>query len=162
MASCLHQRTSIPAFNPLNLLKMTIKHFEDLEAWKFSRRLTNEVYSLTRMERFCRDFSLVDQIKRASISVMTNVAEGFERGSNKDFARFLFIARGSAGEVRSLLYIALDQGYITEEEFNTTKNLCLQNSRIIWGLIKSLRNKAGWITGIKILVISITMKLGFE
>jgi four helix bundle protein len=91
---------------------------------------------------------------------MTNVAEGFERGSNKDFVRFLFIARGSAGEVRSLLYVALDQGYITEEEFNTTHDLCIQTSRIIWGLVKSLRTKSGWVTGLRILVLGLFLHLG--
>jgi len=137
-----------------------VRRFEDLEAWKFGRELAQSVYSLTRKERFSKDFGLSDQIRRASVSVMTNTAEGFERGSNKDFVRFLFIARGSAGEVRSLLYVALDQSYITEEEFNTTQDLCIQTSRIIWGLVKSLRNRSGWITGMKILALGLFLHLG--
>ena len=137
-----------------------IRTFEDLEAWRFSRELTKTVYSLTRKEPINRDFGLVDQIRRAATSAMTNVAEGFERGSNKDFVKFLFISRGSAGEVRSLLYVALDQSYITEEEFNTTYDLCIQTSKIIWGLIKSLRNKSGWITGLKILALGLIFRLG--
>ena len=137
-----------------------VRRFEDLETWKFGRELAQSVYSLTRKERFNKDFGLSNQIRRASVSVMTNTAEGFERGSNKDFVRFLFIARGSAGEVRSLLYVALDQGYITEEEFNTTQDLCIQSSRIIWGLIKSLRNRSGWITGLKILALGLFLRLG--
>ena len=137
-----------------------IRTFEDLEAWRFSRELTKTVYSLTRQEPINRDFGLVDQIRRAATSAMTNLAEGFERGSNKDFVKFLFISRGSAGEVRSLLYVALDQGYIKEEEFNTTQDLCIQTSKIIWGLIKSLRNRSGWITGIKILTIGLFLRLG--
>jgi four helix bundle protein len=137
-----------------------VRRFEDLEAWQFGRELAQSVYSLTRKERFNKDFGLSDQVRRAGVSVMTNTAEGFERGSNKDFVRFLFIARGSAGEVRSLLYVALDQGYITEEEFNTTQDLCIQTSRIIWGLVKSLRTKSGWITGLKILVLGLFLRLG--
>ena len=137
-----------------------VRRFEDLEAWKFGRELAQSVYSLTRKDLISRDFGLVDQIRRAATSAMTNVAEGFERGSNKDFVRFLFIARGSAGEVRSLLYVALDQGYITEEEFNTTQDLCIQTSRIIWGLVKSLRTKSGWVTGLKILVLGLFLRLG--
>ncbi len=137
-----------------------VRRFEDLEAWKFGRELTQSVYPLTRKERFSKDFGLSDQIRRGATSVMTNVAEGFERGSNKDFVRFLFIARASAGEVRSLLYVALDQGYITEEEFNTTADLCIQTSRIIWGLVKSLRTKSGWVTGLKILVLGLFLHLG--
>jgi len=145
----------------LTLCMSEIRRFEDLEAWKFGRKLTKAVYSLTLNENFSRDFGLVDQIRRASVSVMNNTAEGFERGSNKDFVRFLFIARGSAGEVRSLLYVALDQEYITKTEFEETYDLCVQTSRIIWGLIKSLRNKAGWVTGLKIIVITIAIRFGF-
>ena len=137
-----------------------VRRFEDLEAWRFSRELTKTIYSLTRKEPINRDFALVDQIRRAATSVMTNTAEGFERGSNKDFVRFLFIARGSAGEVRSLLYVALDQDYITEEEFNTTHDLCIRTSRIIWGLVKSLRTKSGWVTGLRILVFGLFLRLG--
>ena len=144
----------------LTMAHNQVRRFEDLEAWKFGRELAQSVYSLTRKERFSKDFGLSDQIRRASVSVMTNTAEGFERGSNKDFVRFLFIARGSAGEVRSLLYVALDQSYITEEEFNTTQDLCIQTSRIIWGLVKSLRTKSGWVTGLKILVLGLFLHLG--
>ncbi len=137
-----------------------IRTFEDLEAWKTSRELTKTIYSLTQENLFSRDFGLTDQIRRAAVSIMTNVAEGFERGSNKDFVKFLFIARGSSGEVRSLLYVALDQNYITEKEFKSTHSLCIQTSRIIWGLIKNLRNKSGWITGLKILLVGLALHLG--
>ena len=137
-----------------------IRNFEDLEAWKIGRKLTKAIYPLTRKEKFRRDFGLVDQIRRASVSVMTNVAEGFERGTNKDFVKFLFISRGSAGEVRSLLYVALDQGYINEKEFSSAHDLCIQSARIIWGLIKSLRSKSGWVTGLKILIIGFLIKIG--
>ncbi len=137
-----------------------IRTFEDLEAWKTGRELTKTIYTLTQRNLFSRDFGLTDQIRRAAVSVMTNVAEGFERGSNKDFVRFLFIARGSSGEVRSLLYVALDQDYITEKDFNATHKLCIQSSKIIWGLIKNLRSKSGWITGIKIFFVGLSLHLG--
>ena len=130
----------------------TIETFEDLDAWKIGRELSNHIYALTRKERFSRDYGLRDQIRRAAVSVMSNISEGFERGSNKDFVRFLFIAKGSAGEVRSLLYVALDQEYIDGEEFKKCYNLCVRSSKTTWGLIKSLRSKSGWTTGIKIAV----------
>jgi len=91
-----------------------IRRFEDLKAWQYGRDITNTVYSLTKKQQFRSDYGLVDQIRRASVSIMNNIAEGFERGSNRDFVKFLFISRGSAGEVRSLLYVALDQNYITK------------------------------------------------
>lgn len=77
-----------------------IKRFEDLDTWQVARELTKRVYSLTRDDLVARDFAFIDQIRRSAVSIMNNIAEGFERGSNKDFAKFVFIARGSAGEVR--------------------------------------------------------------
>ena len=97
---------------------MKIQRFEDLTAWQIARELTNQIYSVTKEESLSRDFVFIDQIRKAALSVMNNISEGFERGSNKDFAKFLFIARGSAGEVRSMLYIALDQNYINVETFD--------------------------------------------
>jgi four helix bundle protein len=89
-----------------------VKNFEDLEIWKEARRLTQAVYRLTRDSRFSKDFSLRDQIQRAAISVMSNISEGFERGGNQEFVQFLYVAKGSCGEVRSQLYVALDQEYV--------------------------------------------------
>jgi len=89
--------------------------FEELGAWKMARDLANLIYVLSRESGFSKDYGFKDQIQRAAVSVMNHIAEGFERGRNKDFATFLFIARGSVGEVRSLLYLALDQKYITFE-----------------------------------------------
>ncbi len=89
---------------------MTVKYFEDLEIWKLAREVTNRVYSLTRKDAFSKDFGLVDQIRRASVSVMSNIAEGFERGGNQEFIQFLFIAKASYGEARCQLHIAYDQG----------------------------------------------------
>lgn len=126
-----------------------VKRFEDLEAWKAARRLVRFVYKLTARELFARDFGLRDQIQRAAVSAMNNSAEGFERGSNKDFVKFLFIAKGSAGEVRSMLYVALDQSYISQQDFDEGMKLCIETSRTIWGLIKVLRGKNTWVTGLK-------------
>ena len=125
-----------------------IRRFEDILGWQRSRKLTNAVYTLTQKDNFRKDVGLVDQIRRASVSVMNNIAEGFERGSNKDFVKFLFIAKASAGEVRSLLYVALDQKYIDKEEFKKNYEISIEISRILWGLIKNLRTK-NWTTGIK-------------
>ncbi len=126
------------------------KHFEDLDAWNISRELANLVYSFGREDALSRDYGFRDQIQRAAVSVMNNVAEGFERGSNKDFAKFLFIARASVGEVRSMLYLALDQKYITAEQFKEAYELCVRESQLCWGLIKHLQKNSGWKTGIQI------------
>ena len=89
---------------------MAVRYFEDLEVWKEARRLTNEVYATTRDTGFSKDFGLRDQIRRAAVSVMSNVAEGFERGGNQEFVQFLYIAKGSCGEVRSQLYVRWIKG----------------------------------------------------
>ncbi|MBI3321333.1 MAG: four helix bundle protein [Candidatus Omnitrophica bacterium] len=95
----------------------SIVKFEDIQAWQEARQLTRTVYRFTRKEAFGRDRGLTDQIQRASVSSMTNVAEGFDSGSNAEFGRFLGYARRSASEVQSLLYVAQDHAYITEQEF---------------------------------------------
>src|SRR5687768_48087 len=94
-----------------------ITRFEDIQAWQTARQLTNMVYELSNQTGFNRDFGLRDQIRRASISVMSNIAEGFESRTDVQFINFLGMARASAGEVRAQLYVALDQKYITEEQF---------------------------------------------
>jgi len=126
---------------------MNVRRFEDLDAWGVGRELTNLVYGYCRQPVFQKDYGFRDQIQRASISIMNNVAEGFERGSNKDFVKFLFIARGSAGEVRSMLYIALDQGFIDKKQFSQAYELCVSASRLCWGLIKYLKTHNDWKTG---------------
>jgi len=88
---------------------------------------------------FVRDYGLRDQICRASVSTMSNIAEGFERDGDKEFVQFLSIAKGSSGEVRSQLYVALDQDYISENEFNVLYNKTTENSRMISGLMKYLQ-----------------------
>jgi len=87
-----------------------IERFEEIEAWQDARLLVKGIYEVTDGGRFARDFGLRDQIRRAAISTMSNIAEGFERGSDKDFIRFLYMAKASAGEVRSQLYVAMDLG----------------------------------------------------
>ena len=116
-----------------------IQRFEDLEAWKISRGLTKEIYRISMGEKFARDFGLRDQIRRAAVSIMSNVAEGFERDGDKEFVQFLFIAKASCGEVRSQLYVAFDQNYISESDFNLIHAKTIDNSRVISGLIKYLK-----------------------
>ncbi|MBV9959442.1 MAG: four helix bundle protein, partial [Acidobacteria bacterium] len=94
-----------------------IKRFEDIEAWKISRELTRLIYQATARGEFGRDFGLRDQIRRASVSVLSNIAEGFERDGDREFLQFLTIAKGSCGEVRAQLYVALDQRYFDEAQF---------------------------------------------
>src|SRR5438067_13123768 len=118
----------------------TIRRFEDLEAWKLAREVTKDVYRMTKNEPFVRDFGLKDQICRSSVSIMSNVAEGFERDGNKEFVNFLSIAKGSAGEVRSHLYVALDQNYITEEQFRFAYDRTENNGRVIAGLMNYLKS----------------------
>lgn len=103
------------------------KKFEDLPVWKSSRELTTKIYKLTKNEEFRKDFGLVDQIRRSSISVSSNIAEGFERGSKKEFIQFLYRAKGSSGELRSQLYTASDLGYIDEANLQglLTQAVCL-------------------------------------
>ena len=115
------------------------KSFEELPVWQKARELVKLIYSLTKKEPFCRDFSLVDQIRRAATSVMSNIAEGFERGSNTEFIQFLYIAKGSAGETRTQLYIAFDQNYITADEFKKGCALCKDVSGQLSGLIDYLK-----------------------
>lgn len=116
----------------------TIKRFEDLEAWKKARDITNEVYSLTNEGPFSRDFGLKDQIRRSSVSIMANIAEGFARKTDRDFSHFLIISRSSAAEVQSHLNVALDQGYLEKEKFGDVYGKLEQVSKMIFGLIRHL------------------------
>ena len=96
---------------------MQIKRFEDLKIWQEARILAKSIYTLTSKENFRKDFGLKEQIQRSSVSVLSNIAEGFERQNNKEFVNFLNYAKGSAGEVRAQLYVIYDVGYIAENEF---------------------------------------------
>ncbi|MDP3025534.1 MAG: four helix bundle protein [candidate division Zixibacteria bacterium] len=118
---------------------MKAKSIEELLVWQRARELVNKVYDLTKKQGFCKDFSLVDQIRRATISVMSNIAEGYERGSNTEFIQFLYIAKASCGEVRTQLLIALDQGYINKEELEKAKELALKVSGMLSNFISYLK-----------------------
>ena len=114
---------------------MKITRFEDLISWQKGQKLVILLYSIFKDNR---DYSFKDQILRASISIMNNLAEGFERYTNKDLKNFLFISKGSCGEVRSMLYIALSLRYISSNEYKQANDLCLEVSKLIGGLIKTL------------------------
>jgi len=119
----------------------TARSFEELNIWKNARELVNLIYELTKGDRFSRDYSLTDQIRRASVSIVSNIAEGFERGSNKEFVQFLYIAKGSCGELRSQLSIAFDQQYISIEDFSKARDECLKLSSMTNNLIRYLISK---------------------
>jgi len=109
----------------------TITRFENIEAWKAARELTRMIYALTEQGQFTKDFGLKNQIQRASVSVMSNIAEGFESRTQAKFVDFLGYAKASAGEVRSQLYIALDLKYVTQEQFDQAFDLADKSSRQI-------------------------------
>ncbi|MDZ8117335.1 four helix bundle protein [Pontiella agarivorans] len=114
---------------------------------------------MTKDGSMYRSYGFLDQLQRASVSVMNNIAEGFGRVSNKDFVKFLFISRGSVGEVRSMLYLALDMAYITNEQLDDVYVLCVRESQLCWGLIKHLQKTSGWKPGIQIMLISLIPQL---
>lgn len=114
---------------------MSFKKFEDIIAWQKAEKLSLSVYANFNS---CRDFGFKDQIQRASLSISNNIAEGFERGSNRDFRKFLYIARGSCGEVRSMLTIASKLRYISDETFKELSFLSVEISKIIFGIIKKM------------------------
>ena len=116
----------------------SVQKFEDLAVWQEARTLVREVYATTQSGRFVKDFGLRDQGRRAAVSVLSNIAEGFERGGNKEFTHFLYLAKGSAGEVRSQLYAALDLGYLEQKSFDQLCNLAGNVSRQLSGFIKYL------------------------
>ena len=113
--------------------------FEDLHIYQRSRELVNAIYTATKDNEFQRDFALIGQIRRAGISILSNIAEGFERGGKTEFIQFLYIAKGSCGEVRAQLQIARDQQYIVESIYNQLHNLCRQISGMISNFIAHLQ-----------------------
>jgi len=119
-----------------------ITRFEDIVAWQEARHLTKDIYGMTRREPFARDFGLRDQVQRASVSSMTNVAEGFDCESKLEFGRFLGIARRSAVEVQSLLYVATDVGYIAEAEFQQLYERARKTKGLIGGFKRSLTRRS--------------------
>ncbi len=120
---------------------MKINKFEELNIWKLSLKITRDIYDLTSKKEFSKDFKLRDQIRGAIISVSSNIVEGFEKNNNNEFIRFLKIAKGSTGEARNQLYIALAVGYITKEEFEKTSDDLLDLAGQIGGFIGYLERK---------------------
>ncbi|MFA7314343.1 MAG: four helix bundle protein [Candidatus Magasanikbacteria bacterium] len=115
---------------------MSIDKFEDIIAWQKAKLLSINIYKSFGL---CKDYGFRDQIQRASVSVMNNIAEGFERKSDVEFSRFLFIAKGSCGEVRSMIYLAFELHYISQEDSRKYYDLSIEISKLISGFIKTLR-----------------------
>jgi four helix bundle protein len=118
-----------------------IERFEDLQSWQKARQLANAIYDLTDHPNFAKDFQLRNQIRDAAGSVMHNIAEGFDSGTDPEFSRFLKIARRSASEVQSELYLALDRKYVTQDELIIAYNLATESKRLINGMIAYLKKK---------------------
>lgn len=117
-------------------MKTRIEKFEDIIAWQKGNTLVKDIYLVFKN---CRDYGFRDQIQRAVISITNNIAEGYERKGNKEFSQFLFISKGSCGEVRSMLYAALELGYINENQFDNFKKQTVEIARLLSGLIIALR-----------------------
>jgi len=118
-----------------------IDKFEDLVAWQKARELARQIYSLTRTGSFSKDFGLKDQIQRSAVSIMSNLAEGFERGGRAEFHQFLVIAKASCAELKSQLYVALDAGYMKQQEFKTIYSSADEVARIIGGLRSAVQKQ---------------------
>ncbi|HEY5609795.1 MAG TPA: four helix bundle protein [Thermoanaerobaculia bacterium] len=118
---------------------MRFRTFEEIDAWQKSRELNRAISRVTRRPPWCRDFVLRNQTEKASLSIMSNIAEGFERNGNAEFVQFLFISKASCGEVRSQLYVALDEEYISGDEFHLLSERAKEVSRLLGGLITYLQ-----------------------
>ncbi|PIV13058.1 four helix bundle protein [Candidatus Jorgensenbacteria bacterium CG03_land_8_20_14_0_80_38_39] len=116
-----------------------VKSFEDLFVWQKSRELAELIYDYTRKQTFSRDYGLIDQIRRAVVSILSNIAEGFERGGKEEILYFLYIAKAFCGEVRSQLYVAFDQDYISDEELKDGVELAKYVSALIFKFIDGLK-----------------------
>ncbi len=117
----------------------TVERFEDLEVWQLAKSVANEIYDLTSVGKFSHDYVLRDQIRRAVVSIFSNIAEGFERNGNKEFVQFLSIAKASCGEVRAQLIFAKDREYITEQQFHLILKNLFSLSNQIAGFLKYLK-----------------------
>ena len=118
-----------------------IKKFEEIEAWQKARELTNKIYDITCTDNFANDFTLKGQTRKASISIMLNIAEGYARKSNREFKKFLNYAHGSCAEIQSAVYIALDQKYISNDQFNNIYESIEEISKMINGFTVYLHNQ---------------------
>ncbi|MGB7911994.1 MAG: four helix bundle protein [Desulfobaccales bacterium] len=116
-----------------------IERFEDIDAWKKARELTKIIYEVTAQGKIAADFSLKDQLRRASVSIMANIAEGFEREGNKEFRQFLAMAKGSVGEVKALLFVSLDAGLTSSDQFQRIMGLADEASRLLAGFLRYLK-----------------------
>jgi four helix bundle protein len=119
----------------------TFNTFEDIEAWKKAHRISLEIYRITNDSLLSRDYSLKDQMRRCSVSITSNIAEGFDREGPKEFARFLGISKGSSAELRSQLILARDLGYIGDKEFTLLNDELVDVNKMLGGLIRYLRKK---------------------
>lgn len=119
-----------------------IEKFEYIEAWRKTRELTREIYRVTNQGAFAKDFGLRDQIRRASVSIMWNIAEGFGRGGNREFIQFLSMAKGSVSEVQAQIYVAVDAGYLTKDQFQQLYSLAQSIGNLIGGFIRYLTKSA--------------------
>lgn len=117
-----------------------VERFEDLRCWQSARELVKEIYQLTKTERLARDFGLRDQLQRSAVSIMTNIAEGFARYNRKDFMRFLNYAQSSAAELKSLLYIVQDSGWVSANTISNLQNNSEKVKSMILGLINYLKS----------------------
>lgn len=115
-----------------------IEKFEDIEAWRKARKLVSAIYQLSDNGKFKKDFTLKDQIRKSGISVVSNIAEGFARRTNKEFIQFLYFSHGSVAEIEAQLYVALDLNYIEKDKFKSLYNDCYDISKMLMGLIKYL------------------------
>jgi four helix bundle protein len=118
---------------------MTVKNFEDLKIWQTAKQLTKQVYTVTSLEKYHRDYSLVDQTRRAAVSVMANIAEGFERENNKEFIQYRYIAKGSCGELRSHVWIAEELSFLTAQEGTALRSEAAGLSVMIAKLLSYLK-----------------------
>jgi four helix bundle protein len=118
-----------------------IERFEDFIAWQKARKLTSNIYKVSDIGKFARDFGLKDQIRRAGVSAMSNIAEGFERGRPTEFHQFLSIAKGSCAELRSQLYVALDVGYMVGDDFRALMSEEIEVGQIVGGLRASVERR---------------------
>jgi four helix bundle protein len=121
--------------------KKKVERFEDLVAWQKARRFTAEIYRVTNVGEVARDWGLKDQIRRAAVSVMSNISEGFERNRPREFHHFLSISKGSCGEARSQLYVALDAQYLSQSDFDNLRAQAEEVSRVIGGLRTSVERQ---------------------
>jgi four helix bundle protein len=137
-----YQRNSLIPKGESKMAKK-IEKFEDFIAWQKARKLTRDIYRTTNLPKFSRDFGLKDQIRRAAVSVMSNIAEGFERGRASEFHQFLSIAKGSCAELRSQLYVALDAEYLNDDQFTALMYDANETAQVIGGLRVSVERRKG-------------------